>query len=101
MVVLYYPHHKQSSGNVTLRFFGQQCRKCSRVNDYFVDPEFENDWIKLTLEKLHVTFGWLYYGEKKPEKKEFNGDKKNNITGPHESKLCEACRMGCCDQTRS
>jgi hypothetical protein len=68
------------------------------MDDYYVDPEFENDWIKATLEKLYVRFGWVYYGETKPEPKENTGNKDNNIQGPHMKELCEACQSGCCDQ---
>jgi len=96
MVILYYPNSNESLGKVTLRFFGQQCRRCSRNN--FVDPEFDEESIKLTLEKLYERIGWNCYGEERPPKMENNNDKKNNIQGPHETNLCEACQLGCCDQ---
>ncbi len=82
-----------------MRFYGQQCRKCSRFNNDFVDPEYDDDKMKLILEKLYERIGYDCYGKKRPPKPKIDVEKKNNIQGPHEKNLCEACRMGCCDQT--
>lgn len=96
MVLLYFPTSNQPLGKVTLRFFGQQCKKCSGNN--FVDPEFDNDTIKLTLEKLYERIGWFCYGKERPPKTRNNDHQMNKIQGPHEKALCEACRLGYCDQ---
>ena len=101
MAILYHPNPNQPRGKVTLRLFGQQCRRCSRVNDYFVDPEFEDDSIRLTLDKLYNKFKWVYYGEERPKRAERRDDRPNKIEGPHKKELCEACRMGCCEQARA
>jgi hypothetical protein len=98
-VIFYYPNNDQPLGKVTLRFFGQQCKQCSHTNDYFVDPEFENETIKLFLEKLYERIGWFCYGKKRPKTIRSNDHHENKIDGPHEKALCEACRMGCCDKT--
>jgi hypothetical protein len=94
--MFYYSNDKQSLGKVALRFFGQQCKRCLR-ND-FVDPEFDDESIKFILEKLYQRIGWVCYDKERPPKKQNNDTKNNKIQGPHESKLCEACRLGICDQ---
>jgi len=96
IVVFYYPNDNQSLEKVVLRFFGQQCKKCSRTD--FVDPEFDDEVIKSILEKLYQRIGWFCYGKERPPRKQNNDSQKHNITGPHESYLCEACRLGFCDQ---
>jgi hypothetical protein len=98
MVILYYPNYGESLGSVTLRFFGQQCKRCSRVYDYYVDPEFEDESIRLILERLYERIGWFCYGKKRPPKNKTDNHRENKIEGPHEKNLCEACRLGCCDQ---
>ncbi len=97
-VVFYYPNRNQPLGRVSMRFYGQQCRKCSRVNNNFVDPEYDNDAMKLILEKLYEIIGYNCYGKQRPPKPKNYVEKENNIQGPHEKNLCEACKMGCCDQ---
>ncbi|CAF2559645.1 unnamed protein product [Rotaria sp. Silwood2] len=98
-VVLYYPNANEPVGRVSIRFFGQQCKKCCRNATYFADPEFEDDWIKPTLEKLYERIGWNCYHQKRPTKPIYNDRKVTNIEGPHEKALCEACQLGCCNQT--
>ena len=97
MVMFYYPNSGEQLGKVTMRFFGQQCRKCSRTKDYYVDPEFEDESIRLILEKLD---GWNCYGKKRPARKDKFDNCNNEIQGPHEKTLCEACRFGCCEQNK-
>ncbi|CAF3795441.1 unnamed protein product [Rotaria sp. Silwood1] len=98
-VILYYPNANESLGTVNLRFFGQQCKKCVGNKSNFADPEFDDDWIKSTLEKLYERIGWNCYGIQRPPKTVNNKRKLNKIEGPHETALCEACQLGCCDQT--
>ncbi|CAF1280033.1 unnamed protein product [Rotaria sordida] len=98
-VFLYYPNTNEPLGRITLRFFGQQCRKCSRNKIYFVNPEFDEDWIESTLEKLYERIGWFCYGKERLTKPIKNDQQASNIAGPHEKALCEACQLGCCDQT--
>ncbi|CAF0954516.1 unnamed protein product [Adineta steineri] len=97
-VILYHPKSKTSSRKVTLRFYGQQCKRCSNRNNHFVDPEFEDDKIKLYLEALYQKFGWYYYGEERPETQNQDINKERQMNGPHVKELCEACQSGCCER---
>ncbi|CAF1083323.1 unnamed protein product [Adineta steineri] len=83
---------------ITSRFYGQQCKKCSRNGNYFVDPEYDTDEIKFILEKLYERIGWNCYGKKRPPKTTNTSDKEIDMKGPHEKSLCEACQLGCCDR---
>ncbi|CAF3353965.1 unnamed protein product [Rotaria socialis] len=97
-ITLYYPNYDEPIGTVLLRFYGQKCKKCDGRKLSFADPEFEVDWINLTLEKLYESIGCCFYGKQRPEKPKNDYNKVINIEGPHESKLCEACQLGRCDQ---
>jgi hypothetical protein len=98
MVIFYYPKQGERLGTVNMRFFGQQCKRCSRTNGYYVDPEFDDDSIRLILEKLYERIGWFCYDKARPPRKETGDNRPNKIQGPHEKSLCEACRLGHCDQ---
>jgi hypothetical protein len=98
MVVFYYPNKGERIGLVQMRFFGQQCRQCSRKSDYYVDPEFEDDSIQIILKKLYEKIGWDCYGKARPAKSNIHKDRPNQIQGPHEKNLCEACHLGYCDR---
>ncbi|UJR08322.1 hypothetical protein I4U23_012593 [Adineta vaga] len=97
-VDLYYPNFNQRLGQVTIRFYGQECRRCSRKGTYYVDPEFELDDIRFILEKLYERIGWDCYHKERPKTTKTYVERDNKIQGPHEEKLCEACKMGRCDQ---
>ncbi|CAF0962114.1 unnamed protein product [Adineta ricciae] len=98
-VDLYYPKSHQSLGQVKLRLYGQECLKCSRKMVYYVDPIFSIDVIQIILEKLHERVGWFCYGKERPEKTVTDtSDRGRVMNGPHEKELCEACKMGRCDQ---
>ena len=98
-VDLYYPKSRKSLSQVTLRFYGQECRRCSQKAVYYVDPNFNVDDIQIMLEKLHERVGWSCYGKKRTEKKVIGTSNRDRVmNGPHEKHLCEACKMGRCDQ---
>ncbi|CAF1207134.1 unnamed protein product [Adineta steineri] len=97
-VIFYYPSANQRLGQITSRFYGQQCKKCSRNGNYFVDPEYDTDEIKFILEKLYERIGWNCYDKKRPPKTTNTSDKEIDMKGPHEKSLCEACQLGCCDR---
>ncbi|CAF1303119.1 unnamed protein product [Adineta ricciae] len=98
-VDLYYQKSHKSLGQVTLRFYGQECRKCSRKAVYYVDPDFDIDAIQIILEKLHERVGWFCYGKNRPEKRIIDTSNRDRVmNGPHQEHLCEACKMGRCDQ---
>ena len=99
MLVLYYPRQGQPLGRVTLRFFGQECKKCQSRGVRFVEPELEIDAIQLTLEKLKERIGWDCYGRQRPKKLDMPDNRKRPMNGPHEKHLCEACQLGECEFT--
>lgn len=94
--MFYYPNLNQRLGQVTLRFFGQQCKKCSGKT--FADPEFDTEIIQTSIQKLYERIGWNCYGKERPPKKEKSDRHKYKIQGPHEKHLCEACQLGFCEK---
>jgi hypothetical protein len=81
-----------------MRLYGQQCKKCTGNKSCFVDPEFEDDAIRSTLDKLHEKIDCYCYGKRQLLKTKITNGSKHTFKGPHEKELCEACQSGHCDQ---
>lgn len=79
-----------------MQLFGQQCRKCPPGNRPYTDPIYEPEKIRTIIGALQERIGRDCYGKPRPAKPRNPNDDQNAITGPHESRLCEACRLGVC-----
>lgn len=95
---MFFPQQGEARGTVQIRFFGQECKKCSRKRCQYVDPEFDKVWIRSALERFYQIIAVCFYGKKEPKSVKPKKVKEYDTKGPHETKLCEACRMGCCSQ---
>ncbi|KAM4695269.1 receptor-transporting protein 3-like [Discoglossus pictus] len=93
-LTFHYRHCKDSSnGEVRLRLYRQKCRDCD--NEDLLTAEFENDKIKMVLMRLVDRIKKNCYHQRIKMKHHF---KRQKMTNPHESSLCEACMKGKCDR---
>ncbi|XP_066446264.1 receptor-transporting protein 3-like [Eleutherodactylus coqui] len=91
-LIFHYCLGKTKTGTVLLRPFRQICRQCA--NDFFINPTFQSESVKEILENVILKIRKNCYREKfernTPHTKLFIKTK------PHESELCEACRIRLC-----
>ncbi|XP_064418364.1 receptor-transporting protein 4-like [Latimeria chalumnae] len=85
----------QRWGTVKVRFFKQECRKCTSAE--YEAPQVSEENIKVVLDKLLTKIRIKCYGEKSGEKPTFSVIE-GNLEGPHESSHCEACQLGVCNK---
>ncbi|XP_075995699.1 receptor-transporting protein 3-like [Genypterus blacodes] len=83
-------------GTVTMRPFGQACRRCQ--NDQYYLPGFTQDKVESALGKLFAKIRKNCYGEEDDEEQDSGSGDFEKKTKPHEKSLCEACKMGICCQ---
>ncbi|XP_041665655.1 receptor-transporting protein 4-like [Cheilinus undulatus] len=92
--VLYRYRLRGNRGVVSMRPFGQACRRCQ--DDGFNLPGFSKEVVEKSFIRL---FGKI---KKKCYNEDSDGDEGPAapfiLTKPHESSLCEACRLGMCCQ---
>ncbi|KAJ8334344.1 hypothetical protein SKAU_G00399830 [Synaphobranchus kaupii] len=81
-----------AQGTVTMRPFGQACRRCTGE---FQLPAFSKEEVQKALRKLVSKIKKNCYGEN-IDGHSSNPSSEKVFTKPHESSLCEACSQGIC-----
>lgn len=85
----------RKSGLVLLRLFRQQCRECNNPIQH--KPQVNSDQMDQVLDRLILKILKNCYGV--PNLVEEGRVVIHRKTKPHESDLCEACRLGMCNQS--
>ncbi|XP_003968991.2 receptor-transporting protein 3-like [Takifugu rubripes] len=96
VTVLFHYRLRGERGIVIMRPLGQSCRRCQ---DTFELPGFSEDVVRGTLQRLFSKIRKNIYDEDDDD--DDGGHSDNSGRGwskPHESSLCEACKMGICSQ---
>lgn len=78
-----------------MRPLGQSCRSCT---DTFELPGFSEDVVRETLRRLFRKIRKNIYNEDDEDDGALSDNSRRVWSKPHESSLCEACRMGICSQ---
>lgn len=95
-VVLFHYRLRGERGTVIMRPLGQSCLRCQ---DTYELPGFSEDVVRGTLQRLFSKIRKNIYNEDDDD--DDGGQSDNSRRGwskPHESSLCEACKMGICSQ---
>ncbi|XP_041065687.1 receptor-transporting protein 3-like [Carcharodon carcharias] len=96
-LILFNMRLRNGTGDVKVRFFKQQCRRNHDEEANFVEPVFSEENIKQVLDRLMTKIRQRCYQEDIGERKAFL-ERDCNLDGPHETRHCEACRVGICSQ---
>ncbi|XP_030072973.1 receptor-transporting protein 3 [Microcaecilia unicolor] len=91
VLVLFHMKLKRRRGTVKMRVFKQSCKFCRQ----FEEPVFELENMEIVLNNLIISIRQQCYGEDMEEEMQsvIVGD---NLKGPHQRWLCEACDLGVC-----
>ncbi|XP_074860596.1 receptor-transporting protein 3-like [Carettochelys insculpta] len=94
--ILFHMHldRKQRQGQVKMRIFRQECKKC--LVPELEPPEFSQENIERVLENLVLKISGKCYRDAINPKAEAKIIVEDQTMGPHDSAHCEACRSGIC-----
>uniref|UniRef100_A0A8C3SX08 3CxxC-type domain-containing protein n=1 Tax=Chelydra serpentina TaxID=8475 RepID=A0A8C3SX08_CHESE len=94
--VLFHMHldRKQRRGQVKMKLFRQECKKC--LVPKLELPEFSQENVERVLENLMLKLRGKCYREAINPKELSKIIVEAQIMGPHDSSHCEACRLGIC-----
>ena len=87
-----------------MRTLKQACKRCSRrhhrrLNDIMVEPSWYEDEKDVVLKRLKERIKKIYYDAPRCVRYFDDPGRVAHMRAPHRADLCEACRLGICDDS--